>query len=150
MFKVEHFYGAITPQLMYMLFEADPDYESINQYIDTSIKFVAIKDECCIGIAVLSVTQNVGQIKNISVQAEYRYQGVGMELINCLQTHAEKIGLNQLHVGTCNSSLGQLRFYQKLGFRIYDVIPNHFTKYPTPIFENGIRCQDLICLKIEW
>lgn len=47
-------------------------------------------------------------------------------------------------VGTANSSIGNLAFYQKVGFRITEVKKDFFSKYPEPIFENGIQALDMI------
>ncbi|RIO99278.1 GNAT family N-acetyltransferase, partial [Staphylococcus gallinarum] len=48
---------------------------------------------------------------------------------------------------TGNSSIGQLAFYQKAGFRIVAVEMNYFVNnYEDPIYENGILCRDLIRL----
>ena len=52
-------------------------------------------------------------------------------------------------VGTGNSSLRQLSFYQKAGFRISGIIPDYFIGDDPPVFENGIRCIDMIRLRYE-
>nr|MBP6562703.1 hypothetical protein [Neisseriaceae bacterium] len=51
-------------------------------------------------------------------------------------------------VGTANSSLNQLGFYQKAGFRLSHIVPNYFIDhYPDPIIENGLRALDMVYLK---
>ncbi|EAD3103456.1 N-acetyltransferase, partial [Listeria monocytogenes] len=54
-------------------------------------------------------------------------------------------------VKTGNSSIDQLAFYQKNGFRMQHIIPNYFTEnYPNQtITENGIVCLDQIILLKE-
>ena len=54
-----------------------------------------------------------------------------------------------VEVGTGNSSLDALAFYQRAGFRIVGVIPDFFVdNYPEPIVENGIRCIDMVRLRL--
>ena len=55
----------------------------------------------------------------------------------------------QLDVRTGNSSISQLAFYQKAGFRIIEIIPDYFTiHYEEPIIEDGIPCLDQLKLSI--
>lgn len=54
----------------------------------------------------------------------------------------------RLIVGTGNSSLGELAFYQKCGFRITGVIPGFFDSYDPPIIEDGIPCRDMVRLTL--
>jgi hypothetical protein len=52
-------------------------------------------------------------------------------------------------VGTTNSSIDNIAFYQKLGFRMAEIKRDFFKAYLTPIFENGIRALDKIVFKKE-
>lgn len=53
-------------------------------------------------------------------------------------------------VGTGNSSLDQLAFYQKGGFRICGVDRDFFVQnYDQQIVENAIQCLDMIRLSME-
>lgn len=47
-------------------------------------------------------------------------------------------------VGTANSSIGNLAFYQKCGFRLCGIRRDFFLSYPQPIWENGIRALDMV------
>ncbi|WP_248736981.1 GNAT family N-acetyltransferase [Neobacillus rhizosphaerae] len=53
-------------------------------------------------------------------------------------------GLDKMIVGTANSSIDNLAFYQKLGFRMVEIKKDFFKNYPEPIFENGIRALDMV------
>lgn len=67
-------------------------------------------------------------------------------LQDAVDRHRAK-GWRELHIGTGNSSIGQLALYQKCGFRIYSVVKDFFTdKYEGKIHENGIWCRDMIWL----
>ncbi|GAE37515.1 acetyltransferase [Halalkalibacter akibai JCM 9157] len=47
-------------------------------------------------------------------------------------------------VGTANSSIANIAFYQKAGFRLTEIKKGFFDKYPVAIYEDGIRAQDMI------
>ena len=56
-------------------------------------------------------------------------------------------GGSYIEIGTGNSSLNQLMFYQKSGFRMKEIWVDFFTKnYEEPIEENGIPCLDMVRL----
>ncbi|QGQ45538.1 GNAT family N-acetyltransferase [Metabacillus sediminilitoris] len=60
---------------------------------------------------------------------------------------ARNKGYKTIEIGTGNSSIGQLAFYQKCGFRIIGVDLDFFIRhYPEEIFENGKHCRDMIRL----
>lgn len=60
------------------------------------------------------------------------------------------MGFETVEIGTGNSSIDQLAFYQKCGFRIAAIDPDFFIRhYPEPIFENGIQCRDMIRLEYK-
>ena len=63
---------------------------------------------------------------------------------------ATEQGFVTVRVGTGNSSLSQLAFYQKRGFEIVAIDRNFFlTHYSEPIWENGIQCKHLLLLEKE-
>lgn len=75
-------------------------------------------------------------------------EGIGKRLVLLAVEVARKAGLRTIELGTGNSSVGQLRLYQKCGFRIVGVDIDFFIRhYDQPIFENGIECRDMIRLK---
>ena len=84
---------------------------------------------------------------NIAVREEQHGRGIGKRLIMDAIRVAETNGYKTIEIGTGNSSIGQLAFYQKCGFRIIGVDIDFFIKhYPEEIFENGIQCRDMIRL----
>ncbi|MEZ4538202.1 MAG: GNAT family N-acetyltransferase [Cyanobacteriota/Melainabacteria group bacterium] len=81
---------------------------------------------------------------NISIESDLQGRGFGKHLILDAVNLAKSLGASELIVATGNSSISQLAFYQKCGFRISSV-PDHFLKhYPEKIIEDGIWCRDEI------
>ncbi|MBZ5748858.1 GNAT family N-acetyltransferase [Metabacillus rhizolycopersici] len=132
-----------------LLLEADPSREKIDGYIDKGICFVAEKNHEVVGIIIIvSLEETVDEILNLAVRKEYRGKGIAKKLIEFAVNSSVSRGKLELLVGTGNSSLDQLAFYQKCGFRIDTIKKNYFIEnYREVIIENGIRCMDMIMLK---
>jgi ribosomal protein S18 acetylase RimI-like enzyme len=87
------------------------------------------------------------ELVNIAVVEAERGNGIGKDLImNGIQT-AKARGYKTIEVGTGNSIIGQLAFYQKCGFRIIGIDMDFFIRhYSDEIYENGIQCRDMVQL----
>ncbi|AHF92608.1 GCN5 family acetyltransferase [Opitutaceae bacterium TAV5] len=132
-----------------LLLLADPSPESIAAYPPDSLVFCHAENGEQTAVAVLRPESGGGgdfELLAIAVRPDRQTRGVGSRLLRHALDHCRAAGASCVTVGTGNSSLGPLAFYQKHGFRITGVIPDHFAGYRPPIFENGIRCLDLIRL----
>ncbi|MDQ1913803.1 GNAT family N-acetyltransferase [Paenibacillus sp. GD4] len=133
---------------MELLLLADPSQELIEDYVERGDCYIAEADNQMIGTYVLLSTRPATvELVNIAVTEPMHGRGVGKQLVqHAIQTAASK-GFKTIEVGTGNSSLGQLALYQKCGFRIVGIDMDFFTRhYPEEIYENGIRCRDMIRL----
>ena len=53
-------------------------------------------------------------------------------------------------VGTPDRAVKQINFYEKNGFRKYDLKKDFFIKnYPQPIIDNGVMLRDMVMLKVK-
>lgn len=104
-----------------------------------------------IGVFVLlDQSEDIAELMNIAIAEGFRGRGFGKILIQEAIAVARGSGMKQLEVGTGNSSLDQLAFYQKAGFRIVGVDRGFFHRnYKEEIVENGIRCLDMIRLSMD-
>ena len=136
---------------MELLLLADPSEQAISEYLEKGDCFIAFEGENVIGTCVLVPNdESVLEIMNIAVAIDKQSMGVGKLLIQNAITHATKKGINKLVVGTGNSSLGQIAFYQKCGFRISGIKKDYFSgRYDQPIIENGIVCRDMIIFEMS-
>lgn len=132
-----------------LLLLADPSEEMIQRYLHKSDSYVAEIDGKVVGIYVLLLlAQDSVEIVNLAVYENFQGKGIGEQLIaHAIQT-ARHLGFKTIEIGTGNSSIGQLALYQKCGFRVDHIEKDYFTKnYMDEIYENGIRCRDMIRLK---
>jgi ribosomal protein S18 acetylase RimI-like enzyme len=147
--NIEIYDQDITPELMDLLLTADPDKAAVLSYLTCSEVLVCRSKGALVGIAVLVKAAEVFELKNIAVLIEYQGKGFAKSMINQAKRMAKNSGAKAIEVGTGNSSLSQLALYQKCGFRMHSIEPDFFKSYPEPIFENGIRCIDMVRLRLE-
>ncbi|PHR91831.1 MAG: GNAT family N-acetyltransferase [Robiginitomaculum sp.] len=133
---------------MALLLDADPDEAAVRAYLKTADILVANHNTAIIGIAVLTHQDGGFELRNIAVHNAHQGKGIAKQLISEIKTLAKNKGATTLEVGTGNSSLGQLALYQKCGFRLHSIDKNFFANYE-PIFENGIRCIDMVRLRAK-
>jgi ribosomal protein S18 acetylase RimI-like enzyme len=127
-----------------LLLDADPFRARVEAYLPESQCLVARRGGAVLGVLVL----RGDEILNLAVSPFARGGGIGRALLDAAAAAAREGGHGVLRVGTGNSSLGNLGFYQKCGFRITGVDRDFFTRlYPDPITEDGIPCRDLVLLE---
>ncbi|WP_270993192.1 GNAT family N-acetyltransferase [Listeria seeligeri] len=132
-----------------LLLEADPSEKQIAKYLSKSIVFGLGSKEQTIGIiCLLPLNDNQLEIMNIAVLKSARNKGIGKKLLEKAFEFATLQNFTEIIVKTGNSSIDQLAFYQKNGFRMQQIIPDYFSEhYPEQeITENGIACLDQIIL----
>ena len=133
-----------------LLLSADPSAEHVREILKDGVVFAGEEDGVTVAVAVLKVEGLEAGLQNIAVAENRRRCGLGRQLLAHVLKYAGEAGVSRVTVGTGNSSLPQLAFYQKAGFRVTGVIPGYFDEYQPPIFEDGIACRDMICLAFEF
>ncbi len=100
-----------------------------------------------IGAATVRWEQAESELVYIAVAPERRGHGYGKAIIAALLDEARRLGVKSLLVGTANSSLENIAFYQKCGFRLDHVRRDFFSYIQPPISEHGIPMRDMIVLR---
>lgn len=134
-----------------LLLLADPSKKNILSYLEKGEIYVAEDSSKTVGVIVLlSVSKDEIELMNIAVANEYQSKGVGKKLVEHAVAISKKKGALRLNVGTGNSSISQIAFYKKNGFRIMGVKKDFFIdNYEEEIIENGIVCRDMILMSME-
>lgn len=132
-----------------LLLLADETIAAIEKYIYASAVYVLIQSGEAIGVAALyPLSADELEIKNIAVAASHQNKGFGSFLIRQLIELARKQQYKMLVVGTADTGLQQIRFYERNGFKKYALRKNFFMEhYPQPIFENGVQLKDMVLLR---
>ncbi len=131
------------------LFElAEDSRAELDAYIGAGDVLVAVEGDELVGHL-----QLVGdEIKNMAVVEAHRGRGVGRALVVAAIEHGRREHSAVLRVATGAADTGNLRFYQRLGFRMRSIERDAFTPahgYPAGIEVDGIELRDRVWLDLR-
>lgn len=132
-----------------LLLLADPSEAMVRRYLTEGELFSWLTSEGeTVGVLHLTETEpDVVEIRNIAVREQYQGKGHGRALLDSILKSLPERGVKKVIVRTGNSSIGNLAFYQKMGFRMMEIDHDYFVReYDHPIYEDGIPCRDQILL----
>jgi GNAT superfamily N-acetyltransferase len=109
----------------------------------------ADEDGVLVGAATMQWRGDPCEIMELAVAPGRHGQGLGREMVAWLIDEARRRGKTAVLVGTANSSIGNITFYQKVGFRMDHVRKEYFWYYREPHYENGIQIRDMLVFRYE-
>jgi ribosomal protein S18 acetylase RimI-like enzyme len=138
------------------LFElAEDSAVALDDYIGAGDVLVAIDDEADAIVGHVQIVETArpdeGEIKNMAVEPARRHSGIGRALVASAVHHARERSQSTLTVATAAADIGNLRFYQRLGFRFRSVERDAFTPatgYPSRLQIDGIELRDRVWLEL--
>lgn len=134
------------------LFElAEDSVTQLDGYLDAGRVLVARRGGSVLGHLQLVPTAADGvlELKNMAVVLQVRGTGIGSALVATALTQSRAEGRSRVVVGTAAADIGNLRFYQRCGFRFDAVERDAFTPetgYPDAVVVDGIPLRDRIWL----
>jgi GNAT superfamily N-acetyltransferase len=134
------------------LFElAEDSAAELDSYINTGRVLVATSGGEIIGHLQLAGTGDPRQaeIKNMAVREDRQGHGVGRRLIQAAVDLVAAESVTTIMVATAAADIGNLRFYQRQGFRMRSVERDAFTPatgYPPGLLIDGIELRDRVWL----
>jgi GNAT superfamily N-acetyltransferase len=132
------------------LFElAEDSREQLDGYIGLGDVLVATRGGALVGhIQVVPTADGRSvEIKNMAVRPDQQGLGVGRQLVEAVYDRARQRGIAEVSVATATAGLDNLRFYQRMGFRMDRIVRDAFvpaTGYPVPIVIDGIELRDQV------
>jgi GNAT superfamily N-acetyltransferase len=87
------------------------------------------------------------EVKNMAVALDEQGRGIGRAMIERAIEVCREEGRRTLTVSTGAADVGNLRFYQRVGFRMVGIGIDAFTPetgYPEPIVVDGIELRDRV------
>jgi predicted N-acetyltransferase YhbS len=131
--------------------EAEDSNEQLNAYINEGRVLVARRGDALVGhLQLVPAEAGALEVKNMAVAAALRGLGIGRRLIDAALAEAEASGARRVVVATAAADIGNLRFYQRCGFRMFSVEQNVFTRdagYPDTMTIDGIVLRDRVWLE---
>jgi ribosomal protein S18 acetylase RimI-like enzyme len=133
------------------LFElAEDSGDELDSYLDAGRVLVARIDDRVVGHLQLVDTDRPGmvEIKNTAVRGDLQRRGIGRRLVRAaLDALAAGGTTSTVLVATAAADIGNLRFYQRLGFRLRSIERDAFTPatgYPDGLEIDGIPLRDRV------
>ncbi|MGN6575085.1 MAG: GNAT family N-acetyltransferase [Nocardioides sp.] len=128
--------------------EADDSQDLLDAYIDLGSVWVARAGDEVIGhLQAVPRDQETWEVTNTAVVQAQRGRGAGRALLERAADEARAAGARRLIVGTGAAGIGNLRFYQRCGFRMTHVVRDVFTPangYPPGLEVDGIPLLDQV------
>jgi ribosomal protein S18 acetylase RimI-like enzyme len=135
------------------LFEhADDSPAQIDAYIDLGEVFIARFNQRLAGHLQLIADGTRWEIKSVAVIDRERGQGIGTALIRAALNRACAAGAQSVVVATETADIDNLRFYQRLGFRMDRIERDAFSaerSYPDDLKVDGIRVRDRVWFSLN-
>lgn len=148
--SVKRFHGSRL-ELRSLFEQADDSQAAIDSYIELGEVFVARREQCIVGHLQLITNGLDGEIKSLSVIENQRHKGIGASLVRAGLDHAFSTTVPRVVVATASADISNLRFYQRLGFRMERIERNVFSidrGYPN-LQVDGIPVRDRVWLSIS-
>lgn len=130
---------------------AEDSEQELDAYIDAGRVLVALEGGAIVGHLQLTDTGNPSEleVKNTAVAPTHQRRGFGRALMEAAIELAGHDGCSTLVVATAAADIGNLRFYQRLGFRLRSVERDVFTPaagYEPGLLIDGIELRDRVWL----
>ena len=130
--------------------EADDSERAIDGYLDRGHVLVAVQDGRIVGHGQLVLAGTAfAELKSMAVVEERRGAGIGRALVDAIAALARNQAVHRLLVATAAADTGNLRFYQRQGFRLLRIERDAFgpeTGYPKGLMLDGIPLRDRVWL----
>ena len=148
--RIEHHTG--PREELRSLFElAEDSPTQLDSYLDLGRVMVAVCGARVVGHLQMTETGLPAQaeIKNMAVLASHRHRGIGRALITAAIELARQESRTTLLVATAAADVDNLRFYQRVGFRMRSIERDAFTAatgYDPGTSVGGIELRDRVWL----
>jgi len=136
--------------LLPFLRDAEEGDARIAQVIEDSANsaYLALNGDSRVGAMIVRwMSGHESEIIYMATVAVLRGQGYGKAVMQAILDEARQRSVESICVGTANSSLSNIAFYQKCGFRIDSVRKNYFDYFSAAVYENGIQIRDMLVLR---
>lgn len=131
-----------------LLLLADDSEQQVRSYEQLGDLYAFERDGKPLAIA-LAIPFEPGtvELKAVAVDEAAHGKGIGKALLAAVIADLRDRGVRRVVLGTGNSGIGQIAFYQKAGFRLWKIERDFFSDargYPPGLEENGIPLRDMV------
>ena len=142
---------AAREELLQLFELAEDSPEELASYLHLGRVLVAVDDGSVVAHLQLveSDTADELELKSLAVLEQHQRRGIGRALVDCAVAECRAGGTHTLLVATGAADVGNLRFYQLLGFRMLRIERDAFTAshgYLDGLVVDGIPLRDRVWL----
>jgi GNAT superfamily N-acetyltransferase len=147
-------YGGDRAGLRPLFEEAEDSPAQLDAYLDEGMVLVARLGDDIVGHLQLVDAHKEGEVelKNMAVAEAMRGTGIGRRLVEHAVAASRAGGHARLTVATAAADVGNLRFYQRCGFRFSSIEPDAFgadTGYADDLVIDGIPLRDRVWFGLD-
>jgi GNAT superfamily N-acetyltransferase len=133
---------------------AEDSPEQLERYLHLGRVLVAVENGSIVGHLQIVDGHDAGELElqGMAVAEHRRRRGVGRALVERAIVECQASGARTLLVATAAADIGNLRFYQRMGFRLLRVERDAFAAaegYPDGIVIDGIPLRDRVRLSVS-
>lgn len=136
-----------------LLLLADESEQQVRSYLHEGDLYVWRRGGEAVGIVLAIPDADTVELKAVAIAPVWQGRGVGSAMLRAVLDALREREVRRVTVGTGNSGIGQLAFYQKAGFRLAFIERDFFTPergYPADLEENGIPLRDMVWMDLEF
>ncbi len=136
---------AVVPLLLL----AEPSERALRWSLEhlSDVVYRADHDGALVAAATMRWRDEPCELVELAVDEAWQGRGVGRAVIAWLLDEARRRGKGAMIVGTANSSIGNIAFYQRCGFRMDHVRHDYFWYDASGRTEHGIPTRDLLVFR---
>jgi ribosomal protein S18 acetylase RimI-like enzyme len=143
--------SADTDWLVAALSDADESDERIRGVVSdpANTSYMLLQLDEPVGAMTVHWDAAESELIYIAIDQARRGGGLGKLALAWLIDEARRRNVASVIVGTGNSGLDQIAFYQKAGFRIDSVRRDYFDYFREPVYDHGIQLRDMLVMRLE-
>lgn len=132
---------------------ADESVQQVRSYMNTGDLYSYSSEDGIVAGIVLAIPSepDVVELKAVAIDLQHQARGIGKRMLTDVLAELRELGCKRVIVGTANAAIGQLAFYQKVGFRLMSIERDFFSPakgYAEVIEEAGIRMRDMVWMDL--
>lgn len=145
--RIEEFTGDHR-ELEWLFRLAEDSDQQLDSYLERGRVWVAVAEtRALIGHLQAVADGEVWEVTNTAVLEDRRGAGIGRLLLETAVAAARAAGARRIELATGAADVGNLRFYQRCGFRMSRIVRDAFgphTGYHEPLEVDGIPLRDQV------
>jgi ribosomal protein S18 acetylase RimI-like enzyme len=140
--------GGERERFLPLLLLADESEQQVRSYFQQGDLYAYGSGDAVAGIVlVIPDEHDARELKAVAIDRTEQSRGIGKRMLAEVLVDLRRRGVRKVVVGTANAGIGQLAFYQKVGFRLSHIERDFFSPargYPAAMEDNGIRLRDMV------